>query len=71
MNCFGAINKTATETNQRVSKFLKSKVFMDEEFTGVAKDEKDEVVGDGRVGGQSCLYAWLHCELCWGWFYVN
>ena len=35
LNCFAAINKSATGTKGRVSNFLKSKVFMDEEFTGV------------------------------------
>ena len=30
LNCFGAINKSAEGTKQRVSKFLKEKVFMKE-----------------------------------------
>jgi len=57
LNCFAAINKTATGTKQRVSKFLMSKVFMDEELTGVAKDEKDELVGAHSIRKFASTYA--------------
>ena len=50
MNCFGGINKSAIRTNHRVSKFLKSKVFIEKEFIGVsAKDVKEEIVGTHSI----------------------
>ena len=31
---------------------------------GLGISQVTTVVPDGRVGGQSCLYAWFHCECC-------
>ena len=58
LNCFGAINKSANGIKQRVSKFLKSKVFMDKEFTGVtAEGVKVEIVGTYSIRKFALTYA--------------
>ena len=31
---------------------------------GFTASDRKAVVIDGRVGGQSFLYTWLHCECC-------
>ena len=56
--CFGALNKSASGTKQRVSIFLKSTAFMDEEFLGVsAKDLRVETVGTHSIRRFALTYA--------------
>ena len=56
LNCFGAINKSAEGTKQRVSKFLKEKVFMKEKFVGV-KGERNDIVGTHSIRKFSSTYS--------------
>ena len=56
LNCFGAINKSSEGTKQRVSKFLKEKVFMKEEFA-VVKGERNDIIGTHSIRKYSSTYA--------------
>lgn len=57
LNCFSAINKTADGTKQRVSKFLKQKIFMDKDFLDVQQDQNGDIVGTHSIRKFSTTYA--------------
>ena len=59
--------KTRLSRSEVITKVLEEMIENIEWKAEIVVEEKevDEVeCSDGRVGGQSFLYTWLHCECC-------
>ena len=59
-----SVKRDVSSWKIRESLFCDRSSFLTTSGLSVTLLDLTDDVPDGRVGGQSCLYAWFHCECC-------